>query len=435
MTDSVNNAKYRRGTEFSVIFPTFPGLDIMPRRVDLFQQQYSHDVLVLEYVSTSSLWFDNLKTGAPVVFSWKQGNVTETWPGYVSYTTKVVASQRGNTMEVHCVSSSYVLKERATRVFLDMTIPEAVAKICSEFGLNFVGEQHPVRFEQLAMAGHSYWEWLQEQAKRIGYGVVVVGTDLFFRPLDKLINQGGTDTAILSMQNNDQVVRNKFFDKTLDYFKVLHGDNIESEQIRATKTISGVDPITSKLITASSRPDQVGTSVRSNPSDVLFNEPITTQVVHSTLSASAISEGMAHYGRFNIQARVKGQGDPRIKPFFPVFISGTGESTDGYWITKEAHHMFHKIGDYQVELLVTSDGTGITNFTPYRFEPQTVVGVVNMPEVISDLTSNPTNLTQGAHVNSYYLSQKVPIILENSQGYNRTGARWKSPRNKQGSVK
>lgn len=435
MANTLTQTKYRRGTEFSVSFPTFPALNIMPRRVDLFQKQYSHDVLVLEYIATSPLWFDNLATGVPVLFSWTQGSHTETWPGYVSHTTKVVASQKNNTMEVHCVSSSYPLKERATRVFTDVTIPEAVAQICKEFGFNFVGEQHPRRFEQLTMAGHSYWEFLQEQAKRIGYGMAIVGTDLLFRPLDKLIDQGGQNIPIMSLQNNDQVVKSKFLDKTLDYFKVLKGDYLEGEQNRSTKEVSGVDPFTNKKVTSMSSPKEIGVAVRSTFSDVLFAEQRSEQVVHTRSDASNTSDGLAQHGRFNMPAKVKGQGDPRIKPFFPVFISGTGESTDGYWIAKEVHHMFHKIGDYQLEMTVTSDGTGITNYTAYRTEPNSIIGVVNLTEAIKSLDIEATTNNVAAHNNRFYLTSVVPVILENAQGYNRTKARWKSPTNVQGSVR
>jgi len=424
---NITATKYRRGTEFSVVFPSFPALDIMPRRVDLYQKQYSHDILVLEYVSTSPLWFDNLKTGVPVIFSWKQGIHTETWPGYVSHTTKVVASQRNNIMEVHCVSSGFSLKERATRVFTDCTIPEAVAQICKEFGFNFIGEQHARRFDQLTMAGHSYWEWLQEQAKRIGYGVVVRGTDLLFRPMDELINQSGASVPILSIQDNDQVVKSKYLDKTLDFFKVTNGDNIEQDALRSVKKVYGVDPYTSKKVAGIADPKTAGQNLRQNVKDTMFTEPRSEQVVHSKIDAEATSTGLAQGGRFNLPAKVKGQGDPRVKPFSPVFISGTGETTDGYWIVSEAHHMFHKIGDYQLEMTVTSDGTGLTKYTPYRLEPDSVVGLVNLSEVSGRLTSEAKVSSGDGRA---ILEAPVPVILESYQGYNRTEARWRTPVNK-----
>lgn len=422
----INNQKFRRGTEFSVSFPSFPALDILPRRADLYQKQYSHDILVLEYSASSPLWFDNLKTGVPVIFTWKQDSHSEIWPGYVSHVSKVVASQRTNLLEVHCVSSGYSLKERATRVFSDCTIPDAVSQICKEFGFNFIGDQHPRRFEQLTMAGHSYWEWLQEQAKRIGYGVLVVGTDLLFRPLDKLVNMSGTSVPILSIQNSDQVVKNKYLDKTLDYFKVTNGENIESGNLRAIKEVHGVDPYTSKKVTSSTNPKFLGENIRTSVNDVLFTEPRSEQVVHSKIDADATSSGLAQHGRFNMPAKVKGQGDPRIKPFFPVFISGTGDSTDGYWVATEVHHMFHKIGDYQLEMTVSSDGVGPTNYTPYRLEPTSVVGVLNIIE-LSETLNESTKVNSEKRFN---LAGKVPVILENYQGYNRTKARWKTPVNK-----
>jgi phage protein D len=376
----VSSNKFRRGTQYSVEFPTFPSLTIQPRRVDLIQKQYHHDVLILEYIATSPLWFDNLKTGVPVMFSWSQGGHTESWPGYVSHTTKVVASQRENVMEVHCVSASYPLKENHIAVYTDMTIPQVVEQICREAGLKFVGDPHPRKFEQLIMAGSSHWEFIREQAKRIGYGLVVIGPTLFFRPLDRLIDQNGGNVPVLSLSQSDQVIRNKFLDKTLDYFKVLNGENIEDRNSRTVKTVAGVDPYTGKPVTSTTAPNEIGVGLKVGINDVMFSEQRTDQVVHSRVDAKATSEGLAHLGRFNMPAKVKGQGDPRIKPFFPVFLSGTGASTDGYWVVEEAHHMLHGIGDYQIELTVLSDGVGDTNYTALRTEPSSIVGVINITD-------------------------------------------------------
>lgn len=157
--------------------------------------------------------------------------------------------------------------------------------------------------------------------------------------------------------------------------------------------------------------------------------------MHSNTDALQTSSGLAQHGRFNTPARAKGQGDPRLKPFFPVYIGGTGGSTDGYWIVDEVHHMMHKIGDYQVELSISSDGTGQTNFSDARINPTTVIGKVNINEIVHSLANATHASLAPVNTRRFSLTSPVPVILQNDQGYNRTKARWKSPLNPQGMVR
>jgi len=86
--------------------------------------------------------------------------------------------------------------------------------------------------------------------------------------------------------------------------------------------------------------------------------------------------------RFNLPAVAKCQGDPRIRPFGTVFISGTGNLTDGFWVVREAHHMFHQVGDYMMQLKLATDGLGESSETPFRTRPDTNVGTVNLEEAL-----------------------------------------------------
>jgi phosphomannomutase len=85
-------------------------------------------------------------------------------------------------MTVVCVGASYPLNERATRTFSNLTIPDIAAIIAREHSLHLIADSHPTVFPSLTIAGHSYWEWLQEQAKRIGFVILVDGTKVSVRP-------------------------------------------------------------------------------------------------------------------------------------------------------------------------------------------------------------------------------------------------------------
>ena len=271
--------KNRRSTSYSVSFPTMPSLNSNPIRVDLIQKQNHHDVLVLEFPSTSPTWVDNLNTGTPVRFTWKQGHRTGDWVGYVSFVSAEVVAQRKKVMQIHCVGTGFPLKESATRVFTNTTIPEAVEAVVKEFGLGFDGENHPHRFDQLVISGESYWEWIQEQAKRIGYAVVIDGVKMTFKPMDRLIDHSVYDTPVLAMFNSDIPSDVMSEDRTLDYFRVTKGDYVESNlDLRSIKSVAGVDPVTKKAIFSDSSPDKVGRNLRESSSDVLFSQHRTDRV-------------------------------------------------------------------------------------------------------------------------------------------------------------
>lgn len=417
------SVKFRKGTSYAATFPTLPSLTVEPRRADLYEEQGSHMLLVLEYPSESPLWFQSVSTGVPVLFTWKQDTLSRSFYGYVSSISKVNAAQRMDFMQVTCVGSTYPLKERVTRVFKNSTIPQAVEQIATEYGFSFSGEEHSQVFPQLTIAGSSYWEWIQEQARRIGYGVVIDGGSFIFKPFDRLIDLGFSNAAVLSMGDQTVPFNTQFLDRTLDYFKVISGKNIEdSTEVRAVKTVGGVDPITGKPFTADKSPGDSGVNLRSNVADVLFTEYRTEKVVNDQSVAVATAEGAAQLARFNIPARVKCQGDPRIRPYGTVYINGTGSLTDGFWTVREVHHMFHKVGDYAMELTVATDGLGESRQNAFRTRSATLVGTINLVSAVANATSEVIKLGSVEP----RLSRSSLATKENDQGFLNNPALWKA---------
>lgn len=412
--------KYRRGTSYTVELPTIPTLSAQPRRAEIHQKQYQHDVLILEFSQPADAWFSVVKTGVPIKFSWNQGSYSKTFFGYVSFLVRNASGQIENIMEVHCVGTTFVLKERATKVFTNTTIPAAVRSIVTNFGFNFIGEDDTLVFDQLTMAGHSYWEWIQEQAKRIGYGVMVDGMNFYFRPLDALIDQNITSTPVLSMSSTETPINTQILDRTLDSFKVLQGEHIEdANNLRAVKVTAGVDPVNGQVVSSSVSPNVIGSNLRATTSDVLFSEYRSEQVVHSNSAAISIASGAATLARLNMPAKIKCQGDPRITPFHPVMIQGTGPQTDGYWVAKEVKHMFARIGDYQIEMTAGTDGIGSNLVTANRQGTDTVVGMVNLDLAIA----NGTNMAASGK-NLVALRFGSSNANMTNQGFNRTPTVW-----------
>lgn len=422
MSDVTHN-KYRKGTSYKVSWPSLPSLSAQPIRIDLIQKQYNHDVVILEYSIVSPLYFDTIKTGILVKFTWTQEGLSRSWVGYVSSIDRVINSRRDITMKIHCVGASYRLKERATRVFINSSIPEAVQTIAKEFGLHYSGINDARRFSQLAMAGHSYWEWIQEQAKRIGYALVIDGTNLIFKPIDSIIDENFSTTPVMSFDTTPTPTNTMYLDRTLDYFMALNGEHIETGgELRVNKVVGGVDPITSTPSVYMAKPNALGKSVRNNVSDVLFTQYKSTEVANGGKSVAQAAEGIAHTSRFSLPANAKGQGDPRLMPFGTVLIKGTGELTDGYWLVKEVIHTLHRVGDYMATLNLLSDGLGNTKESVFRNRDNSARGSVNLNEALKN-NGKQSGLFSENDAKAVF---PYDIVKIDDQGFNRTPAVWKS---------
>lgn len=379
--------------------------------------------MVLEFSSVSKQWATVMRTGIPIKFEWNQTGISNTFFGYVSFISHEVASQQTLMMKVSCIGSSFTLKEKTSKVFTNVSIPQAVEQIVKEHGFNFIGEDNSAIFEQLIIAGVSTWEWIIEQAQRIGYCVIVDGVDFIFKPIDAILDQAVSNAPILSFGESDIPTDNQALDRTLDYFEVINGEFVETDRgsIRTNKLIGGVNPYTMEVITGSAQPDLVGKNVRSSVGDVLFTEQITTQVIPNDQFADVMAQGAAHMARLSLPAKVKCQGDPRIKPYFPVYIDGTGNNTDGYWVAKEVKHLFHRIGEYQIEMTVVTDGIGVNNYDKFRQQNPNLVGIIDVAAV----ANGGINTNGNSRRSEVLLNNTSGIVLEAKQGFKRTPTTWK----------
>lgn len=421
--NGTTGASNRRITKYKVSFPTLPsifGSLPQPAEISLIQKERAHDVVVLTWFRTNSQALSNLKTGVPVYFEWVKGSVKNSWHGYVSFVSAEMSSANKKTMEVHCVGASFSAKKRELRVFKNKTIPQVVEVLAKELGLNFKGESNPRVFKQLTISGQSYWEWMSEQAKRIGYVMYVEGLDLIFRPIDKVIDYSSTEAPVLEYFAPMVPTDGLSEDKTLDYFKVLNGEYIEGMELRNTKTVAGVNPLTGKEFSASKTPVRMGKAVRKNVNDTFFTEQQTSQVVHDSTAARVAAEGAAHLARFTTPAMVKCQGDPRIRPYKPVYVRGVDKEVDGYWIPTSVKHYMNITGEYNIEMRVATDGVGPTSGSTTRNASPSRLGTVNIQAALDNGGRNPSVVKKS----DIKLKPKALLVKEKNQGYNRTPTTW-----------
>ena len=407
----------RRGNYFKVSYPDFPAVNQPARSVTIYQELGKHDIVEIFYPRLSTDLFRAIKTGVPVTINWRNDKVAGKFIGYtvdVSYPT-LQKLDRG--VKIKCVGASYPLKDRSSKIWKNKTASEIVQEVAKKFKLKPFVTPHPTRFNQVSMAGHSYWEKLNELAAKIGYAVQVYGAELHFHPIDEMIDQFMSSIPVLMFKDPMMHPMSSFSAPTLDYFEPIIGDHIETlDYSRSKNIVSGIDPLTAKPYTQKNSSSKVGKSIRKKVKDPLFTTIETGIVIASNDMAKSLAKGRAQLGRLSIPAKGVCQGDPRISPWRTIEIRGTGDITDGFWVVKKTEHFMHIDGRYQMEFECMTDGTGSNKVTSSR--PSNAGRIPTRNLASEQKTKNKKKPT------STKLSKATAMISQSNAGYNVTPRRW-----------
>lgn len=406
----------RQGSSYKVTYPDFADFGAQPSYMTLLQEVGKQDIVELNYPFFNTFYQEALKTGVPVHIKWSNDKVSSDFFGYVYTVSSDVNQTLNKPFTVKCLGSGMALKESGNKVWTNKTASEIVTEIANKYKLKPKVTSSSVRFNQQSLVNHTYWEKVQELARRIGYVAQVMGTELHFHPIDTMINQFMTSIPTLFFTTSDTNTYAGTLSHTLDRFRPLVGDHSDKEAYkRRVKTVSGVDPITSMPYTVSASPNLVGKKLRTTTKDPLFNESLTTTISESYSMAKTFAEAHAQLSRLSILAEGAGQGDPRIAPYRTVEVQGTGSVTDGFWVIKKVEHSLTWDGRYSVEFVCMSDGVGANKSSAFRPEAATM-GVRNVAyEMATGGNGRPT---------SSRISAVTPMIKNNSAGFKITPRRW-----------
>jgi hypothetical protein len=86
-------------------------------------------------------------------------------------------------------------------------------------------------------------------------------------------------------------------------------------------------------------------------------------------------------------------------------------------MVREAQHMFHKIGDYQMDVTIATDGLGDTQESAFRSRGANLVGTVNLNAALEN---------GGTQVNSFGLKNAVLVTTDPSTIEGANTSRWKA---------
>lgn len=146
------------------------------------EMEHEQALVTLPDVSrAASRW---LSTGSPVLIRW---GATERplreFVGYVSHTKPIfqaAPTRDGEDLGVHCVGATFPLKDGDYWSRRNISATTPIREIAEQFRLDttFIG-RHQTDWPTLAQAGRSYWAFMVECAKRMGWTLYAHGTTVY----------------------------------------------------------------------------------------------------------------------------------------------------------------------------------------------------------------------------------------------------------------
>lgn len=407
----------RYGTSYEVTFPDYPTFVQTPQWIRITQKQKAHDVVHMAFATFDKHFHKALKTGVLCKITWRTEHAKGEWYGHVYSGEELTqATLKRNTI-VRGIGSSFPLKKGGNKIWKNKTAPEVVQDICKEHGIKAVVDDSKVRFGMQSLVGLTQWEKIQELADRIGFHARMEGATLYFQRIDSLIDQFSSIIPIFSYSDGTVDAGAVFHAQTLDRFKAKVGDLHESSSnIKNVKLVHSINPITGESNTASSSPNSVGANLRANTSEALFSEVKVGVVAETRGIGQELAKGFAQLSRFSIHGEADGQGDPRISPYKTVEITGTGETTDGFWVVKTAEHFMTYDGKYTLSFTCMSDGTGKNKSGVFR---TTSAGTVPTRNVALEIATEGKKSPATPKIDS-----RIPLVTQTQGGYATRQRKW-----------
>ncbi len=407
--------KPRLDIDYKVSFPDFPSFSAIPQKVTIHQEMGNHDIVELVFTQYDRFYTEVFATGTPVQLRWNNGDFEGKFFGYLSTVEAVTQKGALRPIKMVCIGATFPLKQRGNKIWKNKTASQIVKDISKSFKFKAKVTESEVKFKQQSMVGHTYWQKLNELARRVGYAVHAVNTTIYFKSIDDMIMEFSSSIPVLQFfaaWDTDKISA----PNSLDYFHPVLGDYVETGfHKKTTKQITGVNPLTGKVYTKLTAPNSTGKSIRQKNKDPLFLENDPWSVADSSEMSSHLSKGRASLGRLHITAQGSAIGDPRIAPWRTIEVDGTGNASDGFWLVKKATHTLSINRKYTVDFTCVTDGTGFNQTGTLRPTTGSLTETRNIKqEVISGTTKPPKTVLSGSG----------SMLKETDNGFHLVPRRW-----------
>ncbi len=325
-----------------------------PLSVTITMQEFAHDVVQMT-VWADDVDSDSYQSGMPMAYTWGRSTVLRSFYGYVNHASRSNNALSGadlvqrNSTTITCMGASWPMKQSGTATFRNMTASQVVAQIAQLFGLAISIVPDTTIWPVLHMAGMSFWEFCVMLAQRIGYTFYCSGVTLFFKPRQTNPNQIAGLVATYNYLSDPGSL--PIFMPTIGATNPMGGQ-------LATRTVAGIDPRTTKVVTAT-----VSGSPAPNVLGMAADTPVFARTEHFTVrsqnEANVKTMGAGQSNQLYITACTHGVGDPMIAQGSLVFVLNANGSQNGLWmVTKCVQHL--DVKNFTMNMELGRDSMGAT---------------------------------------------------------------------------
>ncbi len=310
-----------------------------------------------------------------------------TWPSvgsrgagsFFGYVDKVSPLYRGTgskvqsfTANVSCVGSTYPMKSSDYSVYTSVTADQAARRIADEFQLACIADPHLVVWPQLAQEGKSWWAWLLDIAKRVGYTVLVDDSILYF--IDRRTAGGRMKNPPEKYSVVPQPLG--FYDVQQLTIRASSGDGVDS--MPGTYFLNGISAFSG----ASFQLEGTSTDVFYGSKQVYqpqFRRALQ-EVPSSLVEAQSLLDAAQSNSLFTTTANLIIQCNNRLRPGILIdLVMQDGKSVfSGTWYVLEAVHLIAQ-HTQQTQLKIGTDATGVAFSIPGRVVP--TMNTITIPPI------------------------------------------------------
>lgn len=402
---------------YNYVKVNFPTVDAGPKflySASLYQDRYKHEEVSLVFKDWDVL-YDNITTNSPIVVKFEGTFSQRTFYGYINTVVPYITPGK-NYVEIRALGPSSAMTQQEQTVYKNITADQVIKKIASKYGFVSYTVPHPRVYEQISQAGRSDWSLMVKLAKQCGYSLRAENTEIYFQPMLDEYEKYRKEARTYTLRRPDDIVGT-----TIYSFTPTIGEALEYEgNMKSAVAVAGIEPYSkSPIRTASKRKKKT----RKKQKPELYDRFATLVVADDPNIAKYEAEAAESRNSFPYRAEVEVLGEPDLRPDFPVYLQGVGETYSGFWTILGTEHKIVETDlnqqTYTTVLHVGTDSLGKSEAwtdnklieSPERLPARTIIPNVRQTKVVpkTDLL-NQSSLPYPQSINDFGLVQNRPAV-------------------------
>jgi hypothetical protein len=253
--------------------------------------------------------------------------------GYITYLEPESINKNGlvnkspfQTTRMYCIGTSYVMRNRRTDVWNNVTLSQIVRTLADRYNLTASVPNDPYVFPRLVQSGESDWSLLRKACEYLGYRVSMRTTHIdIWDPFTTLSRYG---TAPLYAMAGNRGILNAEPGQVISFNASVGA--VTPESAKVPDTIHAL--VDNEVVTISK---DISTGY-GNPVQSIFEDEVPANAM-SIPMANAVLQGRSRF-KFPYTAHLTVVGNPSIQPGMLIQLGTYNSSVDGLWIVKSARH-------------------------------------------------------------------------------------------------